>query len=118
LCQINNYDNLVSKLKLKYKNNVATSKPKDIFINKFNKSIEIEGHQVSVDSVKAIYFFDNAAKSSYQNQVKFECNTGNCIIYDVKNEKVSGLRIAFKTKQACYDFINILSEIRKSMNNN
>jgi hypothetical protein len=117
LCQIKNYDNLVIRLKLQYKSNVATPKPKDIFINKFNRSIEIEGHQISLDSVKIVYFFDNNTKSIYQNQVKFECkNNHNCIIENTDNKDVSGLRISFKSQTACYSFINTLSEIKQLMN--
>lgn len=115
-CQTS-YNKLESQLKFLYKNDVAITNPKDIFINKFNKSIDIVGHQILLDSIKITYFYDRDAKPSYQNQVYFECKNSNCIRNNIENKDFSGVTVPFKTKASCYRFINLLSEIKQLMDN-
>ena len=118
ICQSQDYKNLETQIKILYKKNATTPIPKDIFINKFNKSIDIEGHQILLDSINIAYFFDNSSVPIYQNQVKFECKTANnCIIFNANNKNVSGLRVSFRSKSSCYNFINLLSEVERLMNN-
>ncbi|MFI5139229.1 MAG: hypothetical protein ACHQIM_15505 [Sphingobacteriales bacterium] len=117
-CQTQSYSKLENQLNLLYKNNV-TGKLKYIFINRFNKSIDISGFQVVLDSVQATYYFDNTAKAIYQNKVEIECvsnGSRNCLKNAINGDS-SGLSIPFKNKSACYEFINILSEIKELMDN-
>ena len=101
-----------------YQNNAAVGgKPKHIFINRFNKSIDILGFQILLDSVKTVYRFDDTLKSIYRNQVAFECESTsqkNCI-KNALNEYSSALFISFKSKSACYDFMNLLFEIKECL---
>jgi hypothetical protein len=116
LSQSKNETQLWVQIKSLYKINVNASIPNEIFINNFDKTLDILNHQILLDSVKIIYFFDTTCKPIYANKVRFNCPDTNCIIYETNNTEVSGLSIPFKSKSACYKFINLLSELKKSLN--
>jgi hypothetical protein len=114
-------DSLVKKLNKLYKENRVNPGEKigQIFVNKTSKTIDIDDYVVQLNSYTANYKVINDGKG-IAHTVLLECVGESECMYsnDKKNENSSGFRISgfgmgFKSKEACYGFINLLDEIKQ-----
>ena len=100
-------DDTFNKVKTYY---ISHNVPKnsDIHLNKAAKIIEIGGTNIPLLETTILY---NLIQND--NAVTFHCDDG-CITYVDKNgnnERDRGFGIVFKTKDECYDFINLIADL-------
>ncbi len=94
------------------KHSVAPGKnapPKEvtIFFNKADTIIDIDGFQLPLQEVKTAYYLIQSVKPG----VSFDCKGTNCIT-DPKGKSIDWFAIAFFSKQNCYDFIELISQLK------
>jgi hypothetical protein len=94
-------------------NSVAPGKnvpPKEVtvYFNKADKIIDIDGFQLPLQEVKTAYYLIQSTKHG----VSFDCKGTNCIT-DPKGKAIDWFAIAFFSKQNCYDFIDLVSQLKQ-----
>lgn len=114
-------DSLLIKLNKIYKANrvILTGEVGEVFINKTKKTLDIDDCIIPLDNYTAYY--QNSYNEYYKKKmdiVYLKCLNGNCQLDQKTNEYNSGFGIFFKSKKVCYDFINILDEIKEELINN
>ena len=113
-----NIDGLLIKINKLYKENrvLMTGKIQEIYLNKTNKTIDIDDKIIPLDNY-SINYENSYIKFHKKNMniVYIKCIEGNCILDRETKESNSALGFYFKTKKACYDFMNLLDEIRQLM---
>jgi hypothetical protein len=84
--------------------------PKEVvvFFNKADKIIDIDGFQLPLLDVKTAYYLIQSSKHG----VSFDCKGTNCIT-DPKGKSIDWFAIAFFSKQNCYDFIDLISQLKQ-----
>ena len=120
----NTIDILIKKINKFHKENRDDpgKKINDMYVNKTNKTIDIDDFVISLDSYKATYYV-NHEKNETIHGVLFQCIENQDCIYKngEKNNRdkigfsLSGMGIAFKSKKACYEFINLIDELKKML---
>ena len=110
-------DNLVKRLNIFYKSNrvLFSGKVQEIYLNRGNRTLEIDNIVIPLNNFSATY------KNSYNpyhkknmHTANLACLEGNCFFKNKDQEFISGTGLFFKTKNACFDFINIIDEIKES----
>jgi len=92
-----------NKLKVYYEKHTIGVKNPNVRLNKAENILEFSGINIPLFETKVLYkLIDN------ENAVVFECD--DCIIGD--NGKLTGTGFRFKTKDECYIFINLISDLR------
>jgi hypothetical protein len=112
----NQVDSLLSKLNsIHSKNRILISGSiEDIYINKTSKSIDLDGNFISLDEYTISYENSYSEKhKKIMDIIMIKCISGNCITNSKNNTRYSGYGLFFKSKKACYDFINVLDKIRE-----
>lgn len=94
----------------------------DIFINKTGKTIDLGEYIIQLENYIADYQAVQYGKKNF-NMVRISCLGDNGCIYSNDKEtkerqassnfKISEFNIAFKSKKACYDFINMVDELKQ-----
>lgn len=84
----------------------AGTKP-SVFYNKAENIIDIDNYQVPVDDVKTTYFLTDTK----DHCVSFDCKHGHCIT-STEDGKLEGFAIPFLSKQNCYDFIELINQLK------
>ncbi len=91
---------------------------KAIYLNIDAQQLDLEDHLVPLCNIKLSYSYqawDQANKSKKYHAVRFSCiSSGNCIILD-DGSVASAVTIFFKTKKDCYDFLNLINELRSNI---
>ena len=101
---------LTQKIKAFIKaNSVLSGKNPVIYFNNVDKIIDIDGYRIPLNEVKTTY---NYHQTSYGHCVDFDCRSGNCIT-QADGSGAIGFAVAFKTKKNCYDFIDLISQLKK-----
>ena len=85
----------------------APPKEVTIFFNKADKIIDIDGFQLPLQEVKTAYYLIQ----SVRHGVSFDCKRTHCI-RDPKGKSIDWFAIAFFSKQNCYDFIELISQLK------
>lgn len=93
------------------KNCLATSE-KTFFYNKAEKILEFDGFQIPFMKVKAVYEFNNTYYP-FSDFVTFICKYDNNCIVGPDNVHDRGFLMPFASKAKCYEFINLISELRE-----
>ncbi len=84
-----------------------------IYLNGSEKIIDITGSQIPLNEVKVTYRLYNNSK----HLVDFSCKEEGVSCIKSEEEKTSiSIGIPFDTKKSCYDFINMISELKKRLN--
>lgn len=82
-----------------------------IHYNKFDKTLDINEHTIPILYIKVKY---NYVDEYSDNTVQFRCpDDSYCIGGPHKSE--FGLSEAFKTKEQCYTFIDLLSDLKDAI---
>lgn len=84
----------------------------EAYLNKSEAVIDISDSQIPIREVK-VYYFYNHELPSCPHFVKFDCEEGNCIVQNSK--RLSAVGFPMRTKNICYDFINIFSDLKKAL---
>lgn len=119
LCQLNS-DNVLIKLNKLYKETrlLSTGKVQEIFINRTNKTVDIDNRIIPLTNYTASY--ENSYQTSFKrniDKVWLTCLDGqNCITLP-EDDPIKGLGLFFKSKKASYDFINLLDQLKQSIIN-
>lgn len=110
-------DGLLSKLNKLHKENrvLGYGKIEDIFLNKTDKTIDIDNKIIPLTNYTANYEeIYNLKLERNVNVVKISClDKENCMIDSKTQDDYKSLGFYFKTKKACYDFINLIEEIKQ-----
>lgn len=80
-----------------------------IYFNNADKILDIEGYQIPLLEVKTAYSLSKIADGHY---VSFDCKSEDCIKYPNGGYGV-GFSMAFLTKKNCYDFIELISQLKR-----
>ena len=123
ICQVQ-LDNLLIKLNKLQKENrlMFVGKVQEIYLNKTNKTIDMDNLTIPLGSYTVNYLnsnenIDNKYHKKNLDIVSFRCTEGNCLYRQSTNTYHNGFWIYFKSKKACYDFINTLDEIKNILIN-
>ncbi len=93
----------------------VTPKQCSIFFNRSEKAIEIVDYLIPLSDVTVKYSY--IEKSTHTKHfVEFNCRDGNCIYLSKIQENKSGLSVPFLSKQACYDFIDAIANLKEALN--
>lgn len=76
----------------------------EVYYNKHSKIIEIDGIQIPINEVKLTYLVE----SKSLHFVRIKCIYSDCII-SLRYGEIDNSLYRFKTKERCYDFMNLLS---------
>ncbi|PWK29246.1 hypothetical protein LV89_00086 [Arcicella aurantiaca] len=106
-----NFENTYKKVKSFYITNAVGQKHSTFFVNKADNIIEIADYQIPIFEVKCEY---ERSERGY-HWVEFNCFTGNCIYRNKSDKPLSGFGIKFKSKEDCYTFINLISDLKDIM---
>jgi len=79
-----------------------------IYFNKVEKIIDIDGYQISLQDVKTTYYFSE----SMNHCVSFDCKGVDCILQP-NGSDARGFAIPFLSKKNCYDFIDLINQLKK-----
>jgi hypothetical protein len=111
-CQ-NSISSNIEALKVFYLAKCISPVKKSIYYNAFNNTLEIDNWAfVPMDEVTVYYSeYENTTTKTKHNAF-IDCNEGNCISAD---QFMSGVYVAFATKEDCYTFITLLAQVRKSI---
>ena len=66
---------------------------------------------IPLDEVKIVYNYNNSLPG-YYHFVKYQCRRGSNCIKSMNGEYVSGLSVPLRSKTACYEFINLISNLK------
>jgi len=83
---------------------------KTIFYNKIENTIDIDGTTISLNNIHLSYEFEDG-----KHWIKFRCSkTNNCIVLQTDDENTVNLGVDFnfKTKSACYKFIDLIGTLK------
>ena len=85
-----------------------------IYFNRNEKAIEIIGYLIPVLEVKIKYTESDRKAKHF---VEFICETNGCILPsdDKDNKQSDSFGVPFGSKQDCYDFINVLAELKEAL---
>lgn len=115
-------DAILVKLNKLYKENrvlpekTVASTYHEIFLNKTNKTIDINGYSIPLGGYKVDYNYSYYKYfNKYMHKAELTCIDGDCIFIQVENRHMSGMGFFLTTKKACYDFINLLAEIKQAL---
>lgn len=107
-------DMTVKKIKIflhQYQVNISTGKTGNnpiIYYNKVEKIIDIDGYQIPLQEVKTTYYISQ----TYNQCVSFDCKLNDCITKP-DGDIQTGFAIPFLTKKNCYDFIELINQLKK-----
>lgn len=102
---------VVNELKSYYNKNGIAKVEKEIFYNRSENILELDGYQIPLDEVKIVYNYNNSLPG-YYHFVKYQCRRGSNCIKSMNGEYVSGLSVPLRSKTACYEFINLISNLK------
>ena len=111
----NNSSNTISKIKkflYSYAvspNSKNTGKNMTVYYNKVENIIDIDNCRIPLLDVKISYYY---YKDTDNHCVSFDCkNKVKCIIAP-EEEEVLATMLPFKTKKNCYDFIELVNQLK------
>lgn len=108
----NKSNSKVEQIKTYFQKNCVADATKTFFFNRAEKIVELDGYQIPIMKVEIIYMY-NDQQVKYKHFVEFSCeNDVNCITAN-DNTKMFGFSIPFSSKAKCYEFINLLSDLRE-----
>ncbi len=89
---------------------------KEVFLNRQEKILDIQGFQIPLEKTKEIYEPDAKIYQGIKiiGKVSFECEW-NCIENTEDNEKNSGVAFSFKSKKGAYLFIELIYQLKKEL---
>ena len=105
-------NNKINEIKTLFEKSPLSESEKTFFYNKAEKILEFGGFQIPFMDVKIVYKF-NDEFFDYSDFVNFNCNYDKNCIVDSNNQGSIGLSIPFNSKTKCYEFINLISELRE-----
>lgn len=88
----------------------------EVFLNRQQKILDIEGYQIPLELTNEIYKPDARIHEGIKivGTVFFECDY-NCIQNTSDNKKNSGVGFSFKSKKGAYIFINLIFRLKKEL---
>lgn len=83
-----------------------------IYFNRNEKAVDIIGYLIPILKVKIKY---TEADRKAKHFVEFICETDGCILKSQDNDsnETNSFGVPFGSKQDCYDFINLLAELKE-----
>lgn len=115
----NKADVLLAKLNKVHKENRVLGEGviNEIFINKTAKTLDIDNYRIPLSNYTA--YFENSYNSFHKKNMNityFKCLDGShCIIDSKTHEDNKAVGFYFKSKKACYDFMNLIDEIKQAL---
>jgi hypothetical protein len=86
-----------------------TGKNPIIYYNRGDKILDIDGYQTPLLEVKATYYYFNETSNDC---VSFDCRSNDCVI-NPGGQKCSDFFVPFLNKKYCYDFIELINQLKK-----
>lgn len=80
-----------------------------IYFNKVDNVLDIDGIQIPLKEVKTAYYY---SKQASNHCVSFDCKNEDCII-DQQGQNHTGFAAPFISKQKCYEFMELVSQLKK-----
>lgn len=89
----------------------------DIFFNSAESMLDLDGRQIPLKRTRVLYEFqDSDDNVSAKHWVKFRCIVKGCFDgLDQSDSNTVAYGMPFKTKKACYDFINLIGQLKKTL---
>lgn len=89
---------------------------KEVFLNRQEKILDIQGFQIPLEKTKEIYEPDARTYQGIKitGKVTFECEW-NCIENTEENKMNSGVGFSFKSKKGAYLFIELIYQLKKEL---
>ena len=81
-----------------------------VYFNKVDNILDIDNYRIPLSEVKTTYFF---FKEYDAHCIWFSCKEGVECITKPDEENVVGFKIPIKSKKNCYDFIELIEELKK-----
>ncbi len=106
-----NSNKVIDQIKLYYFNNGIAIGEKEIFYNNSENIIELDGYQIPLNEVKVVYNYNDSLPGFY-HFVYYECKQDKNCIKSKNDEYVFGFSVPFRSKEACYEFINLISNLK------
>ena len=105
---------LVVKLNKIWREQSKIANETKIYFNRLTGVLDINNYLLKISELDIIYKSTTEKKIAY-NFVSFNCqeDTKNCLT-DPDNKKISGVGFNFKSKEACYRFIDLIGRLAKS----
>ncbi len=118
--QTNQIDSAFEKVKLFYKQNNAYGQKTEIYLNKDQRILSINWMEFPLEVMDIKYdFVEPKANSPIQGHyVELSCIKKDCVRLvssDYKVTLVSGNSFAFKTAKDCYEFIDLLFNLKRAL---
>jgi hypothetical protein len=99
------------------KNMMRFGSESSVHYNRMEKVLQIGGGQIPIFDVKFSYFYIDQSDTPKHHLVLINCKNGeNCLILNsaVNNQLLDSVALTFKTKEGCYAFMNLISELRET----
>tara|TARA_R100000988_G_C3966486_1_gene149075 strand:- start:514 stop:891 length:378 start_codon:yes stop_codon:yes gene_type:complete len=89
---------------------------KEVFLNRQQKILDIQGYQIPLNKTKEFYESDARTYNGIKiiGNVFFKCDW-NCIEDTTEKKMNSGVAFSFKSKKGAYLFINLIFELKKEL---
>lgn len=87
-----------------------TGKNSIVYYNKVDKILDIDGFQIPLLEVKTSYYY---SKQQSNHCVSFDCRNENDCVMDPQGYGNTGFAAPFINKQKCYEFIELISQLKK-----
>ena len=108
---------IFNNLKTVFKKSISctsSTKKSSIFLNRDQKQLDIDNYLIPLLNVTIEYSYSKLDPKCL-HYVKFECIGENCINIVDLNETADAVAFPFGSKNDCYEFIAILSDLKTSL---
>ncbi|MEN3324241.1 hypothetical protein VP395_10920 [Mariniflexile soesokkakense] len=112
----NEIKDIIDKLNQNLTTYGADPSLKEVFLNRQEKILDIQGFQIPLEKTKEVYQPDEKIYQGTKiiGKVSFECEW-NCIKNTEDNEQNSGVAFSFKSKKGAYLFIDLIFQLKKEL---